>query len=422
MDSETYLNYFSDFRIQAISIEGKLYPVDVYYLTEPCSNYIDKAIEVTKAIHKTQPAGDILVFLTGQEDINLFISGLSDDQSLEVLPLHASLSTELQLKVFAHTFDKRKVIASTNIAETAVTIEGVLYVIDCCFCKFKTFNNGIECLATFPISKSQAIQRCGRAGRVRPGKCYRLCTQSAYNNLLDTNLPELLRTNLSSTILYLKNLGIHNIPSFPFITTPNKNNILHGLEMLYNLGAIDENSYLTQDLGKVLAYFPIDIKLAVVLMNSCSENFRCSKEILGIVAMLSVQGVFIGRNNEQIIAIKRKIGAKEGDHPTLLNIFENFARISSFNERKRFCYENKLNMRALQRAVKIRDQLKNILSRLNLKVVSCEYDIESILRCLVTGLFCNAAQREPSGVYKIVNNTEDFYLHPSSILASLKPQ
>ena len=396
--------------------------MDIYYLSEPCSNYIEKAVETCIGIHKSQPLGDILVFLTGQEDINLFISLLNNQEGLEVLPLHSLLPTEAQLKVFDQTIEKRKVIASTNIAETAVTIEGILYVIDCCFCKYKTFSNGIEILGTFPISKSQAIQRAGRAGRIRPGKCYRLCTQNSFNSLSDCSMPEILRVNLAPTILYLKSLGVHNISSFPFISLPNKKNLLNGLEILYNLGAIDDSSQLTSDLGKILADIPIDMKLAVILLNSCTENFRCSKEMLGIVSMLSVQGIFFNRNNESIVATKRKLGAKEGDHPTLLNIFENFLNITNFNEKKRFCHENRLNMRALQRANKIRDQLKNILNKLKLPIISCECDIESILRCLVTGLFCNAAQREPNGIYRIVKSSEDFHLHPSSILATLKPQ
>jgi ATP-dependent RNA helicase DDX35 len=421
LESEMYLEYFSDNKVQAISIEGHLYPVDIYYLSEPCSNYIEKAVETTKAIHRSQPAGDILVFLTGQEDISLFISEFSNDSDIEVLPLHSSLPTELQLKVFGSK-GKRKVIASTNISETAVTIEGILYVIDSCFCKYKTFTNGIECLGTYPISKSQAIQRAGRAGRVRPGKCYRLCTQSSFNSLPDTTFPEIQRSNLSFPILYLKNLEIQNISSFPFISMPSKNNISHGLEILYNLGAIDDTSELTQDLGKVLVEFPIDIKLAVILLKSCTESFRCSKEMLEIVAILSVQGVFSGRYNENIISTKRKLGAKEGDHISLLNIFQNFLKISSINERNRFCHDYRLNIRALQRACKIKDQLKNILNRLKLPVISCECDVESLLRCLVTGLFCNAAQREPNGVYRISGSSEEFYIHPSSILCTLKPQ
>lgn len=422
ISAETYIEYFNEFKVEAITIEGRTHPVDIYYLASPCKNYIEKAIETALAIHKSQPPGDILVFLTGQEDISAFISALSQENSLTVLPLHASLSTENQLKVFSTAHPHRKIIASTNIAETAVTIEGILYVIDCCFVKQKTFIGGFECLSTFPISKAQAVQRAGRAGRLRPGKCYRLCTESSFSALRNENIAEILRVDLSPTIVYLKSLCIHNIPAFPFITQPHKNSILTALEMLYNLGAIDENGFLTSEVGEALVELPIDHKLAVVLLNSCTENFRCSKEILSIVAMLSVQGIFNGRPNENILMTKRRLGAKEGDHPSLLNIFEQFAKIPSFNERKKFCQDHRLNMRALQRVGKIRDQLRGILQKLRLNIVSCEYDVESILRCLVTGLFSNAAQREPNGVYRISNCNEEFQLHPSSILSVIKPE
>lgn len=395
--------------------------MDVYYLKEPCSNYIEKSIETVQSINQTQAPGDILVFLTGQEDISIFQSQFHLNKNLEVLPLYSSLPIEDQMKVFQPSIGKRKVIAATNIAETAVTIEGVLYVIDCCFCKMKYYKNSIEWLSMYPISKSQAIQRAGRAGRLRPGKCYRLCTENSYNSLSDSCLPEILRVDLSQPIIYLKTLGIHNMPNFPFMNPPNKSSIIEAFELLHSLNVVDESGLLSQDVGKIISEFPINMKLAVMLVKSCSENFRCSQEMLSIVSMMSVQNIFSTRTPEAIVASKVKIGAKEGDHVTMLNILETFSRINNFNDRKKFCIEFKLNMRALQRAGRIKDQLKSIMQKLKLRTISCECDVESILRCLVTGLFMNAAQREPNGIYKTLKSNDDYHLHPSSVLNLVKP-
>lgn len=417
LDAQSYLNYFSEFKVAALTVEGRLHPVDVYYLNEPCKNYIEKAYETVISIDLTQPAGDVLVFMTGIEDISLLCSMFRGNKRLNVLPLHASLSLEEQMRPFEQSIGKRKVIVSTNLAETAVTIEGVVYVVDSCFFKAKSYIAGVECIGTFPISKSQALQRSGRAGRVRAGKCYRLCTREDWDRLEDSAVSEVVRAELSNSIFYLKTMGVQSVSNFPFITPPSRSTVMDGLELLYNLGITDENSFLTET-GKILAEFPLDVKLGVILLNSCSEKFRCSKEILSIVSMLSVQHVFTASSNEGIVASKIKIGAKEGDLITFLNIFENFVRTP---EKKKFCSEFRLNIKALNKACKIRDQIRALMARNGLKVVSCEFDVESILRCLVTGLFANVAQRQPSGVYKTFKGDDEFHLHQSSVLGVVKP-
>ncbi|CAG9318224.1 DHX35 [Blepharisma stoltei] len=425
IDAESYAEFFHDKgeNIQILSIEGRTYPVDVYYLEEPCADYIKKAAETVKNIHESQPRGDILVFLTGQEDIHLFLQSLQDTSGLEGLPLYSGLSTEKQMEVFSSHHSGRRVIASTNIAETSITIEGICYVVDCCFVKAKIYNpaSNTEYLNVIPISKAQASQRAGRAGRIRPGKCYRLCTESAFINLQESSVPEILRSDLTSTVLFLKSLGIRNIPNFQFIDQPNKTSVVKALEVLYSLGAIDDFGELTKTIGYQIAEFPIDPRFSVMLLNSCKDEFHCSREMLEIVSMLSIQNLFSGKGIENALWTKRKLGAKEGDHICLLNIFENFNRIQNFQERKRFCQEHKLSMRALQRAYQIKEQLYRIMGKFKCKIVSCDGDVEGILRCLVTGLFANAAQRNPNGTYKTVKGDQLFYLHPTSILGALKP-
>lgn len=306
LDAEEYASFFKEKaqNVQILSVEGRNFPVDIYYLQEPCADYIRKAYETAKSIHLTQPRGDILVFLTGQDDIHTFITYFQDVSDIECLPLYSGLSTERQMDVFlANRSHKRRLIASTNIAETSITIENICYVIDCCFVKAKIYSpvSNIEYLSVIPVSKSQALQRAGRSGRLRPGRCYRLCTEVEYSRLPDNSTPEILRSDLTATVLYLKSLGIFNIPDFQFITQPNRESIIRALEVLYSLGAIDDYAILTKSIGYLIAELPIDPRFAVILLNACKDDFHCSREMLEIVSMLSIQNLFTGKGTENAL-------------------------------------------------------------------------------------------------------------------------
>lgn len=176
---------------------------------------------------------------------------------------------------------------STNIAETSLTIDGVVFVIDPGFAKQKVYNPRIrvESLLVSPISKASAQQRAGRAGRTRPGKCFRLYTEKAYKNeMQDNTYPEILRSNLGSVVLQLKKLGIDDLVHFDFMDPPAPETLMRALELLNYLAALDDDGNLT-DLGAVMAEFPLDPQLAKMLIASCNHN--CSNEILSVTAMLS---------------------------------------------------------------------------------------------------------------------------------------
>lgn len=425
MDCEAYARFFTQPGREAkiLAIEGKCYPVDVYFLEQPCEHYVQKAVSLASNLHRSQTLGDILVFLPGVEEIHLFISLIREEnlQGTEVFPLYSTLPLAEQRRVFRLQPGTRHIIASTNIAETSVTLEGVVFVIDCCYSRCKVYDRGVECLVTTPVSKAQAVQRAGRAGRVRPGKCYRLCTEEAFEGLYNQTQPEITRSDLSPVLLFLKGLGIDNIPEFDFLTSPKPSALIEALEKLYCLGALDDTAQLTKAIGYKLAELPVDVHLAVALLNSCKEQFRCSEEMLGIVAACSVQSLFQSSSPEAIVGTKRRLGAKEGDHISLLNILNGYRRLSNFQDRKKFCADHRLNMRALQRAAATRDQLRKLLQRFDLPLTSCECDVEPVLRCLATGLFCNAAQREAGGTYRTSRGSQSYHLHPSSVLTLLKP-
>lgn len=230
-----------------LSVEGKMYPVDCFYLNEPCADYVKETVATVLKIHEKEAnkMGDILAFLTGQEEVLDAVQLLKEhtqqwkNNNLQVLPMYGTLPNADQLKVFfSAPKGTRKAIIATNIAETSVTIPGVSYVIDCGFVKMKWFdsNSNTDSLVVIPISKAQAEQRAGRAGRLNNGKVFRLYTEEAYGKLVAQIPPEMRRSDLSTTVLYLKALGIDNVLRFDFPSKPPAKNLLAALELLLALG------------------------------------------------------------------------------------------------------------------------------------------------------------------------------------------
>lgn len=419
-----------------VSLEGRMYPVDALFLEEPAEDYVEKAVNTVFNIHASEPDGDILVFLTGREEIDTALQLIADRardlhpraQKILSLPLYAGLTSEQQLYVFEPAPENtRKVIVSTNIAEASVTIQGILYVVDCGFVKLRAFNpkNGIETLTATPISKASATQRAGRAGRTRPGKCYHLFTQSAYDKLLEATIPEVQRSNLAPIILQLKALGIDNVLRFDFITPPPAELIIRALELLYSLDAVDDYAKLTRPLGVRMAELAVEPMMAKVLLSA--PTMDCLSEILSIAAMTSLQGAVWfhheGEKNATDTA-RRKFAADEGDHLTLLNVYQTF--ITKGRKDSKWCRDNYLNYKSMTRAVSIRAQLKRYLERFGINVdESLASDQrpnggldrgEQIRKCLTAGYFAHAARMQPDGTFKTVNGGVILHAHPSSLL------
>ena len=222
---------------------------------------------------------------------------------MKCIPLYSTLPPNLQQRIFepppsrkANGAIGRKVVVSTNIAETSLTIDGVVFVIDPGFSKQKVYNPRIrvESLLVSPISKASAQQRAGRAGRTKPGKCFRLYTEKAYKNeMQDNTYPEILRSNLGAVVIQLKKLGIDDLVHFDFMDPPAPETLMRALELLNYLAALDDDGNLTE-LGAIMAEFPLDPQLAKMLIASCEYN--CSNEILSVTAMLSVPQCFVRPN------------------------------------------------------------------------------------------------------------------------------
>ncbi|SCW02396.1 LAFE_0F05512g1_1 [Lachancea fermentati] len=422
LDAEKFSSYFMDCPI--IQIPGKTFPVDVLYSQTPQMDYIESALDTVMEIHINEGPGDILVFLTGQEEIDTCceilyerVKTLGDSiQQLLVLPVYSALPSEIQSKIFEPTPDGcRKVIFATNIAETSITIDGIYYVVDPGFSKINTYNPhiGMEQLVVSPISQAQANQRKGRAGRTGPGKCFRLYTESAFRNeMLPNTIPEIQRQNLSHTILMLKAMGINDLLHFEFMDPPPRGSMFSALEDLYNLQALEENGALTK-LGKQMSLFPMEPALSKTLIASVSNN--CSEEIAIIISMLSVQNVFYRPKDKQQDADNKKVRFHHpyGDHLTLLNVYK---RWKENNYSKAFCTNNYLHERHLRRAKDVMTQLISIFKKLHLPIVSCYGDLDLVRKTLVSGFFKNAAKRDSQVGYKTISDGTSVSIHPSSAL------
>ena len=416
-------------------LEGRAYPVDILYLESPCEDYVERAVRTAFDIHASEAEGDILIFLTGREEIAQALQKIADrnafgqpeTRKLLALTMYAGLSMEDQLAVFEPApEDERKVIVATNIAEASVTIEGVVYVIDTGFVKLRAFDptTGIDSLVVSPISQASATQRAGRAGRTKPGKCFRLYTQASFDALEPATTPEVQRSNLASTVLQLKALGIDNIVRFEFLSPPPSQLLARALELLYSLGALDDYAKLTKPLGLRMAELALEPMLAKCLL--AAPKLGCLSEMLSIAAMASTQGsVWIFDSERKASeSPRRKFAADEGDHLTLLNVYQAF--VTKGRTDSKWCKEHQLNFKFLTKAISVRAQLKRYLERFGIDVtesLSLERDTnhgfgksEQVRRCLTAGFFANAARMQPDGSFRTVNGSMTLHAHPSSLM------
>ncbi|KAG8742604.1 DEAH-box ATP-dependent RNA helicase prp22 [Ceratobasidium sp. 414] len=428
LNAEKFSEYF--LKCPIFTIPGRTFPVEILYTKEPESDYLDASLITIMQIHLSEPPGDILLFLTGQEEIDTACQILYERMKalgpqvpeLLILPVYSALPSEMQSKIFEPApAGTRKVVIATNIAETSITIDGIYYVVDPGFVKQNAYDPrlGMDSLVVTPISQAQANQRSGRAGRTGPGKCYRLYTEVAFRNeMLPSPIPDIQRQNLSHTILMLKAMGINDLINFGFMDPPPAQTLLTALEQLYALSALDDEGLLTR-LGRKMADFPMEPPLAKMLITSV--DLGCSEEILSIVAMLSVQNVFYRPKDKQAQADskKAKFHQPEGDHLTLLTVYNGW-KTSKFSNP--WCYENFIQARSMRRAQDVRKQLLGIMDRYKHDIISAGKDYNRVRRAICSGFFRNAAKKDPQEGYKTLVEGTPVYIHPSSALFNRNPE
>lgn len=441
LDAEKFQQYFNNAPL--LAVPGRTHPVEIYYTPEYQRDYLEAAIRTVLQIHATEAEGDILVFLTGEEEIEDACRKISLEADelirevncgpLKVYPLYGSLTPSQQQKIFEPAppplreggTPGRKVIVSTNIAETSLTIDGIVYVVDPGFSKQKVYNPRIrvESLLVAPISKASAQQRAGRAGRTRPGKCFRLYTEDAFKKELnDQSYPEILRSNLANTVLELKKLGIDDLVHFDFMDPPAPETMMRALEELNYLGCIDDEGDITPR-GRLASEFPLDPMLSVMLIRS--PEFYCSNEILSLSALLSVPNVFVRPNNarKQADEMKNLFAHPDGDHLTLLNVYHAFKSDEAKEQGlSNWTYDHYLSLRSLQSADNVRNQLRRIMERNDLDLVSTPFEdkkyYDNIRKAMTAGYFMQVAKKMANSKgYITVKDNQDVLLHPSSVLS-----
>ncbi|XP_072271689.1 ATP-dependent RNA helicase DHX33 isoform X2 [Pyxicephalus adspersus] len=346
MDVDLFSEYFNGAPV--LYLEGRQHPIQVFYTKQSQSDYLQAALVTVFQIHQeAPPSHDILVFLTGQEEIEAMTKTCRDIAKhlpdacpqMTVMPLYASLPHSQQLRVFQNApRDHRKVILSTNIAETSITITGIKYVVDTGMVKAKKYNpdSGLEVLAVQKISKAQAWQRTGRAGREDSGICYRLFTEDEFEKLEKMTVPEIQRCNLASVMLQLLVLRVPNILTFDFMSKPSPDSIRAAIDQLDLLGAIErkDNQIVLTPLGRKMAAFPLEPRFSKTIL--LSPKFHCTEEILTIVALLSVDSVLHNppAKRDEVQAARKKFISSEGDHITLLNIYRAFKNLGKNKKRQ----------------------------------------------------------------------------------------
>jgi pre-mRNA-splicing factor ATP-dependent RNA helicase DHX15/PRP43 len=440
LDAQKFQRYFNDAPL--LAVPGRTHPVEIFYTPEPERDYVEAAIRTVLQIHASEPEGDILLFLTGEDEIEDACRKISleadeltrevDAGPLVVYPLYGTLPPQQQQRIF----DKapgparkggrpgRKCIVSTNIAETSLTIDGIVYVVDPGFSKQKIYNPRIrvESLLVSPISKASAQQRAGRAGRTKPGKCFRLYTEKAFKKeLIEQTYPEILRSNLANTVLELKKLGVEDLVHFDLMDPPAPETMMRALEELNYLACLDDDGELTT-LGGLASEFPLDPALAVMLISS--PEFYCSNEILSITSLLSVPQIFVrpAANRKRADEMKSHFSHPDGDHLTLLNAYHAFkGQSGDSGAAKQWCHEHFLSFRHLSSADNVRAQLKRIMETHGLELVSTPFEDKNyytnIRRALLAGFFMQVAMKESHGkVYRTVKDDQAVMIHPSTVL------
>lgn len=437
LDAGKFQRYFNGAPL--MKVPGRLHPVEIFYTPEPEKDYLEAAIRTCVQIHVAEPAGDILLFLTGEEEIETACETIQNQVDLLgkrvgpvlVVPLYSSLTPQQQQRIFdqapeprhAGGMPGRKIVVSTNIAETSLTIDGIVYVVDPGFCKQNVFDprTRVESLLVTQISKASCNQRAGRAGRTRPGKCFRLFTEESFRQLKEQTYPEMMRTNIANVVLHLKKLGVEDLVHFDYLDAPAPETMMRALDLLHYVGALDDDAELTK-VGELINEFPLDPQLAKMLI--ASPKYGCSEEVATIVAMLSVPPAHVKASGDKKIAAERareRFKHEDGDHLAMLHVYNAFI---SNNQDPKWCRDLFLNHRSLKSATNVRDQLIRLMKKAKLPLVSRPQTdplyYTNIRKALCEGFFSQVAHLERNQ-YVTVKDQQIVTLHPSTCL-NTKPE
>ncbi len=392
-----------------IEVSGRTYPVEVRYQAQQLEGAEGEALDLTDSVLRavdeiTQtPGGDILVFLPGEREIRECSEALRKHhpQYSEILPLYARLSNAEQDRVFQPS-GKRRIILSTNVAETSLTVPGIHYVVDSGLARINRYSprSKINLLQIEKISRASARQRAGRCGRVASGVAIRLYSEQDHDERPEYTTPEILRTSLAAVILRMKALALGDIASFPFLEPPSARMIDDGYRLLFELGAVNDAQQLTP-LGRELAKFPIDPRIARMLLAAKQEN--CLSEMLIICSALSIQDPRDrphDKQNEALLA-HEKFADTQSDFMAYVKLWafydEALKHKKSSRKLAQLMRENFLSPFRMREWRDIHGQLAELLAGEGTHLNSTPASYEQVHRALLTGLLGNVGMKSPEG-------------------------
>ncbi len=384
-----------------VKTEGRMFPVDIEYSANPAQlrtqNIWDKAALAARRISRNNHDGNMLIFMPGAREIHRTLGALEKEglaKDFDLVPLYGELSPQMQDRALEKS-DRRKIIVSTNIAETSLTIPGVITVIDSGLARVNRYdpNRGLNTLFIENICKSSAEQRAGRAGRLCAGTCIRLWGMQEHIHRVERLAPEINRIDLSDTLLLLKASGIQNLDTLTWFEVPRKALILQATQLLQSLGALDNEEKITP-LGHRMAGFPMHPRFARLMISG--EMFDCVSEICDIVAIAEERRILLPLSD------KRKENAREellgaGETSDFFPLMEALRLAQEKNFNPRFCEEWGIHAASAARISQTADQYRNIAERQKMPLTSTPADDSAIRRCLLCGFIDHLAIRTSEG-------------------------
>jgi ATP-dependent helicase HrpA len=432
IDVQRFSEHFDNAPV--IEVSGRSFPVTTHYLPRPSGDGEDLPMQVANVVREVQEGvhgapGDMLVFLAGERDIRDVARLLRGTKGLDVLPLYARLSQGEQARVFGRSKSSGlRVVLSTNVAETSVTVPGIRFVIDPGEARISrySYRTRVQRLPIEPVSRASADQRRGRCGRVGPGVCLRLYSEEDYLSRPEFTDPEIKRSNLAAVVLQMLHLGLGDVEKFPFIEPPDPRLIRDGYRLLDELGAVDQRLRLTRA-GRRMAAFPIDPGLSRMVL--AAQEFSVLPELLVLASALSIQDPRERPSDRQAQADQSHARFRDprSDFMGLLNLwryYEEQRQSLSENQLRKLCKREYLSWLRMREWRDVHRQLSIACRSQGLKpslALAAEPDYAGIHRALLTGLLGNIAQQDERREYFAARNRK-LQLFPGSTLYRKPPK
>ncbi|KAL0234207.1 hypothetical protein PCE1_001244 [Barthelona sp. PCE] len=432
INADLFVRYFGQERTNVMHVGGRPFSVTNVYTNAPCADYVHDIVQLLMTIHTQMPIGDVLVFLSGADDIsqtktqfeNVFASYSGENSNARepsILPLYSALPLNEQQRVFAPgKRGTRKIVLSTNIAETSLTVQGVKYVIDSGFHKQLVYNAASQeqgLIRTY-VSQQSANQRSGRAGRVSSGICFRMFTKTMFQREMPAVIePEIARSRVEDTVLFLSMFRVTNPFGYDWITPPSAEALTQAIQTLHVLQLLSRNMEVTP-LGRSLSTFPLTPRLGTVFINSIRRGVGTEVAII-LSVMTAGTSVFHTTRDGKLLERRKQLLHNSGDHMTLHNVFRAWMEREYSRD---WCLEFGLNIKTLERAKNISQQLLSIVTRYNVEkpVFTKDEIAETVLKCFLTAYHDQIAILDKTGLYRTVYSGRIIGLGRGSTLQRLR--